>query len=110
MTASKRVFDAPVVQKGPVPAYKVVEHDVPVTRTLSRFDEKTRQIVKEEVIIQKGYMVIFPRGHSNFYESLEALEAAGFGEVVPLITMNGEAEVNNDLPVSATQRKIEKRV
>lgn len=105
---TNRVFDAPVADTGPIPAYKVMEHNEPVVRLLSHFDEKSRTIVQQEVINERGYMVYFPKGHSRYYESLEALEAAGMGEIVPLITMSGEAEMNTEhtdkLPT--TRRKI----
>jgi len=110
MTANRVLYDAPVPNTGPVPAFKVLEWNEPVTKNSSRFDEKTRTIVREQVIIEKGFMVIFPRGHSNFYESLEALESAGLGEQVPLINYGGESEANKDVPVPATRRVIEKRV
>lgn len=107
-TAGRRVFDAPTQEKGPVPAYKVYEVDGPFEQEQSYFDEKTRTIGKKTVTIEKGYMVLFPRGHSNFYSSLDALEHAGFGEVVPLIQMNLESEMNKDLPPSTVRREIER--
>lgn len=91
-----RVFDAPTEQNAPIPAYKVVEVEGPFERERSIFDEKSRTIIKENYIIDKGYMVIFPRGHSMMLDNLEALEQHGFGEVVPLITLSQESEVNEE--------------
>lgn len=108
MTA-QRVFDAPTHSEGPIPAYKIVEMEGPFHKEMSVFDEKTRTITKQAVKYDKGYMVFFPRGHSHMYYSLEALENAGFGEVVPLINMNlGEAEVNKEHPVKTIHQKIER--
>jgi hypothetical protein len=105
---SNRVFDAPVAHDGPIPAYKVVEMEGPFTREISVFDEKERRIVKQPVISDVGYMVFFPRGHSQMYHSLKALTNAGFGEVVPLINMNLEAEVSRDHQPKAVRQPIEK--
>jgi hypothetical protein len=108
-TAGRRVFNAPVNADGPVPAFKVVEWNVPVPKTVYTFDEKTRTLVAKETMIEGGYMVLFPRGHVNFYDSLEALEAAGLGDIVPLINMNhGESEMSPDAPMNSVQRVIEK--
>lgn len=113
MARNSRVFDAPVERQGPVPAFRVAEYEGKMTRQLCEFDEKTRTIVKKEVEIEGGYMVFFPKGHSAYYHSLEALEDAGLGSVVPMITMSGsaEAEVNkeHDDVQPVTQRVIEKR-
>lgn len=110
MTASERVFAAPVAQKGPVPAYQVVEMEGPFKRTICQFDEKSKQIVRENVISDVGYMVFFPRGHSHMYHSLRALEDAGFGEVVPLIN-NGaaEAEINKEHEQPTVHLPIERK-
>lgn len=94
MSTANRVFDAPIQQNGPVPAYKIVEVPGPHKRTISRFDEKTKTLIREDVMTDVGYMVFFPKGHSHMYHSLEALEAAGFGEVVPLINLANESEIN----------------
>lgn len=106
-----REFAAPAPREQQVPAYTVVVNDKPIEKAVSRFDEKTRTIVKETVILEGGYMVYFARGHSAFYESLEALEKAGLGDVVPLInsSLNQEAEVNKDMQEfqPATQRVIQ---
>lgn len=108
MTA-QRVFDAPTQNDGPIPAYKIVEMEGPFIKEISIFDEKTRTIRKEAVKHDKGYMVFFPRGHSQMYYSLEALSNAGFGEVVPLINMNlGEAEVNKEHSVKTIKQPIER--
>ena len=108
MTASPRVYDAPIESNAPIPAYKVVEVEGPFEKEVSHFDEKSKTIVKNKVQIYKGYMVFFPRGHSVFYDSLEALEANGFGEVVPLIRMNYDAEVNKDHQPTTVRRKFGK--
>lgn len=106
-TANKRVFDAPVQQDGPVPAYKVVEVDGPHIRDIVRFDEKSKQITKDTIEEPRCYMVYFPRGHSIRCWTLEELEEQGFGEVVPLIQQNLDAEL---LPTSqmTTSRTITK--
>lgn len=104
-----RVFDAPTVQDGPIPAYKIVEMDGPFSREISVFDEKERVIKKQTVTADVGYMVFFPRGHSQMYYSIKALQSAGFGEVVPLINMGlGEAEVNKAHPPKMVRQPIEK--
>jgi hypothetical protein len=105
---SNRVFDAPVASDGPVPAYKIVEMEGPFHREISVFDEKERIIKKQPVIEDKGYMVFFPRGHSQMYFSTKALERAGFGEVVPLINMNLEAEVSKDHQPKVVRQPIER--
>lgn len=108
MTA-QRVFDAPTPNEGPIPAYKIVEMEGPFHREVSVFDEKTRTIRKEAVKHDKGYMVFFPKGHSHMYYTLEALEKANFGEIVPLINMNvGETEVNKEHPVKTVRQPIER--
>lgn len=107
--ANPREYAAPAQSEGPIPAYVVVEHHEPVDATVYRFDEKSRTIQKEEVKKSGGYMVLFPRGHSIFYDDLAALEKAGLGEVVPLINMkHNEAEMNkdNENPLGTVQRKI----
>lgn len=89
-----RVHDAPVEQQGPVPAYKIVEYNTPWEKEIAHFDEKTRTLHKKQVVIEKGFLVIFPRGHSMLIEATEeALERHGFGEMVPLITMSMDSEV-----------------
>jgi len=108
-TADKRrVFDAPLAEQGPVPAYKVVELDGSFEKEVARFDEKSRTISRETVVVEGGYMVVFPRGHSIYVQTLEQLEEKGFGEVVPLIRMNFEAEVNKEHAPSTTKRVITK--
>lgn len=110
MTAH-RVFNAPPPVAVEVPAYRVFEYDgPPIEREVARFDEKARIIRKETVRMEGGYMVVFAKGHSNWYPDKAALEAAGLGEVVPLITLSegAETEVNKDMPVRATRREIEK--
>ncbi len=52
-----RVFDAPTAQDGPIPAYKVVEMEGPFKCEISVFDEKERVIKKQDVQVDKGYMV-----------------------------------------------------
>lgn len=106
---SNRVFDAPVADTGPIPAYKIVEMEGPFHREISVFDEKERVIKKQAVIEPVGYMVFFPRGHSQMYYSTKALERAGFGEVVPLINMGaGEAEVSKEHQPKTVRQPIEK--
>lgn len=105
---SGRVFDAPVVPDGPIPAYKVVEMEGPFQRMISKFDEKEKIIKKEPVVTDVGYMVFFPKGHSHMYHSKEALANAGFGEVVPLINMAHEAEANKEHPVKTVHQPIER--
>ncbi len=106
---SGRVFDAPMEQKGPIPAYRIVEQEGPFKREVCTFDEKTKRIVKHEAISDVIYVVFFPRGHSQAYHSLEALENAGFGEMVPLIrTGDGESEVNKEHIVPTVKVPIEK--
>ena len=94
--SNQRVFDAPVENDGPIPAYKIVEMEGPFTREISIFDEKSKQITKQQVQKEKGYMVFLPRGHSQMYYDLKALENAGFGEIVPLNNKNLEAEVSKE--------------
>lgn len=109
--SERREFAAPAQSEGPIPAYVVIEWNEPVDASVYRFDEKSRTISKEEVKKSGGYMVMFPRGHSIFYDDLAALEAAGLGEVVPLINMkHGETEANKDHenPLGTVQRKIAK--
>lgn len=103
-----RVFDAPVATNQQVPAYKVVEVAGPFTREVSMFDEKSKQIVKTPVVNEKGYMVFFPRGHSQMYHSIGALSRAGFSEIVPLINLANEAEVNRDHQPAAVRQPITK--
>ncbi len=94
-----------------VPAYTVVEYaGPPIEKIICRFDEKLRIINKETIYQDGGYMVIFAKGHSNWYKDLAALEAAGLGEVVPLIRLSdgAEAEVNKDIAERTTQRVIHK--
>jgi hypothetical protein len=55
-------------------------------------------------------MVFFPRGHSHMYHSLQALERAGFGEMVPIISMKMESEVNKDHQPKSAHIPIEKVV
>jgi hypothetical protein len=105
---SNRVFDAPVAHDGPIPAYKIVEMEGPFHREISVFDEKERVIKKQPVVADKGYMVFFPRGHSQMYYSTDALTRAGFGEVVPLINMNHEAEVSKDHQPKTVRQPIER--
>lgn len=107
MTA-QRVFDAPTANEGPIPAYKIVEMEGPFQREISVFDEKSKQITREKVSHEKGYMVFFPRGHSQMYYSLKALENAGFSEVVPLINMNLEAEVSKEHQPKSVRQPIER--
>jgi hypothetical protein len=105
---TQRVFDAPTVNEGPIPAYKIVEMEGPFTHEVTRFDEKTRTLSRDTVTTDVGYMVFFPRGHSHMYHSLEALERAGFGEMVPIINMKMESEVNKDHQPKAAHIPIEK--
>ena len=53
-------------------------------------------------------MVFFPRGHSQMYYDLKALENAGFGEIVPLINMNMEAEVSKEHQPKNVRQPIER--
>jgi len=106
--AVQRVFDAPAPDSGPVPAYRIVEVEGPFQRERVVFDEHTRELVRSEYTIEKGYLVLFPQGHSIMLDSLEALKKHGFGEVVPLITMGREAEVNREMPQKTTKRVIER--
>jgi hypothetical protein len=108
--ATQRVFDAPTMNDGPVPAYKIVEMEGPFSHTITKFDEKTRILVHETVVSDIGYMVFFPRGHSHMYHSLQALERAGFGEMVPIISMKMESEVNKDHQPKSAHIPIEKVV
>lgn len=104
-----RVFDAPTAQDGPIPAYKVVEMEGPFQTEISQFDEKSNQIVRQYVKHETGYMVFFPKGHSQMYYTLKALRNAGFGDVVPLINMaQNEAEVNKEHPAKTINQPIEK--
>lgn len=96
MSNPGRVFDAPIEQNGPVPAYKVVEVEGPFVRTRTLFDEKSRELVRQEYTIDNAFMVFFPRGHSLMLDTLEALQAHGFGEVVPLINLAAESEMNDE--------------
>lgn len=105
---SNRVFDAPTATDGPIPAYKIVEMEGPFTREISVFDEKERRIVKQPVSVDKGYMVFFPRGHSQMYYDTKSLERAGFGELVPLINMNLEAEVSKEHQPKNVRQPIER--
>jgi hypothetical protein len=105
-----RVFDAPMEQNEPIPAYKVVEMEGPFTREISQFDNKTKTIIKTEVSYENGYMVFFPKGHSHMYPSLDALRRAGFGEIVPLINMRLDGEINKDLPQKTIRQPIEKAI
>lgn len=101
------VIDAPIQEAGPVPAYKIVEYNTPWEKEVAHFDEKTRTIERSKVIIEKGYLVVFPRGHSMLIEATEAaLRRHGFEEVVPLITLAGESEVSEEAPKRTTQRVI----
>ena len=93
-TAQARVFDAPVPSNEPIPAYKIVEVPGPHTRTRTYFDEKSKQLVRDEVQEPVKYVIYFPRGHSISKWTLEEVEAAGFGEVVPLIRQDSLAEIN----------------
>jgi hypothetical protein len=106
-TAQPRVYDALPESNAPIPAFKVVEVPGPLKRTIVNFDEKTKQITRQEVVADKGYLVCFPRGHSIMKFSLEELDAAGFGEVVPLIqsNLNSEAEINEQRN-QTTRREI----
>lgn len=106
--SNQRVFDAPVEADGPIPAYKIVEMEGPFVREVSIFDEKSKQIRREKSSVDKGYMVFFPRGHSQMYYSTKALENAGFGEVVPLINMNLEAEVSKEHQPKSVRQPIER--
>ena len=106
--SNQSVFDAPVENDGPIPAYKIVEMEGPFTREISIFDEKSKQITKQQVQKEKGYMVFFPRGHSQMYYDLKALENAGFGEIVPLINMNLEAEVSKEHQPKNVRQPIER--
>ena len=106
--SNQRVFDAPVVSDGPIPAYKIVEMEGPFADEVCIFDEKSKQIKREKVTHDKGYMVFFPRGHSQMYYSLKALDNAGFGEIVPLINMNLEAEVSKDHQPKSVKQPIER--
>ncbi len=109
MATARREFNAPAPVSAEVPAYRVLEYDgPPIVKTYCRFDEKSRTIVKEDREITGGYLVVFPKGHSNYYESLDALEAAGLGDIVPVIRMADDAEVGKDIPEKTTQRVIEK--
>jgi hypothetical protein len=110
MADNQRVFDAPTVNDGPIPAYKVVEMEGPFLHEVTKFDEKTRILIREQVTSDIGYMVFFPRGHSHMYHSLKALERAGFGEIVPIINMKMESEVNKDHQPPAARIPIEKVV
>lgn len=110
MTA-QRVFNAPTPVSNEVPAYRVFEYNgPPIEKTVARFDERTRTIQKETIYLEGGYMVVFAKGHSTYFENLAALENAGLGEVVPMIKLgeSNEAEMGKDLPVKVTQRVIEK--
>lgn len=103
-----RVFDAPLPDTGPIPAYRVQELDGPFRRERVVFDEHTRELVRTEYFVDKGYLVLFPQGHSIMLDSLEALAEHGFGEIVPLITLGQDAEANRDMPVKTTRRVIER--
>ena len=110
MTA-QRVFNAPTPVSNEVPAYRVFEYDgPPIEKTVARFDEKSRTIIKETIYLEGGYMVVFAKGHRTYYENLAALEKAGHCEVVTLIRLgdSNEAEIGKDVPIKATQRVIEK--
>ena len=105
-TTANRVYDAPSEQKAEIPAYKIVHVEGPFDREVYSFDEKTRKLTKHVEMIPDGYMVVFPRGHSLFYSDLEALEANGYGEIVPLIRMDRDSEMSKDVPSPATKQKI----
>lgn len=109
-TAQSRVFDAPAPSNEPVPAFKVVEVQGPHVRTITRFDEKSKQLIRDEVQEPVKYQVYFPRGHSITKWTLQELEEAGFGSVVPLIKQDSLAEVNPDAERNQTiPRVIEKQ-
>lgn len=109
---SQRAYNAPDQTKAPIPAYRVVDmsSEGPFERNVATIDEATRTIVRHTLISETGYLVIFPRGHSTFYDTLESLENAGFGEIVPLIRADlaGESEMNreHDAEQPRARRKI----
>lgn len=109
---SQRAYNAPDQTKAPIPAYRVVDmsSEGPFEQSAVTLDEATRTIVRHTVISEEGYLVIFPRGHSTFYTTLESLENAGFGEIVPMIRADlaGESEMNkeHDAEQPRTRRKI----
>lgn len=109
-TATPRVINAPNMDTGPVPAYKIIEYNQPWEKEVSSFDEKTRTIEKRQVVIDKGFLVVFPRGHALLLEQTEeALRAHGFAEAIPLVNMgNGDSEVNKDIEVRTVARRIHK--
>lgn len=107
MSQFGRVMSAPVQETGPVPAYKIVEYNTPWEKEIAHFDEKTRTIERTKVIIDKGYLVIFPRGHSMLIEATEAaLERHGFGEIVPMISLAGESEIVDESDKRRTVRRV----
>lgn len=93
-----RAYNAPIEAKGPKPAYVVRASTEDRTRTVCQFDEKSKTITRREVVVPagEGFYVEFLRGHVNFYHSLEALEDAGFGEVVELIRSDSDSEMNSE--------------
>lgn len=103
-----RAYDAPMNLDGPVPAYRVVEVEGPFEMVRTIFDENTRELSQKPYLIEKGYMVLFPQGHSMMLDSLEALEAHGFGGIVPLIKLGQEAEMSQEHAPTTTKRVIEK--
>lgn len=110
MSTGRELGSAPVVETGPIPAYKVYEYTGEVHGTVAYFDEKTRTVERKDIVIDGGYLVVFAKGHSAFYKDLKALEKAGLGEIVPIIQHGQESEMNKEhedkLP--KTQRKIER--
>ena len=107
-----RAYNAPDQSKAPIPAYRVVDisEQGPFEMQGVSLDSAARTIVRHSIVSEEGYLVIFPRGHQTFYTSLESLENAGFGEVVPLIRADlaGESEMNkeHDADMPRTRRKI----
>lgn len=105
MATAHRVYDAQPESNAPIPAFKVVEVPGPHEREIVNFDEKTKTIERCKIVHDVGYLVCFPRGHSIMKFSLDELEESGFGEVVPLIQSNMEAEINEGRQAT-TRREI----
>lgn len=102
-----RVYDAPVAADTPIPAYKIMEVDGPFSREIVKFDPIEKKMERAKVVHPRGYMVLFPRGHSIFYHTLEELERNGYSEVVPLIRAGAqESEMVDEHQLGSTKIPI----
>lgn len=101
------------MSKGKI-AYQVEQHNEPVKVTRVKVDDKGIAIKKknglfdfEERVVNDGFMVYFPMGHSVFFADHDELVAAGFADPAPEIDEEtGEPVTEEVIDMDSPKAKV----